>query len=193
MLEFKYMPKWVQWFGVGYHDFSALDTLKMVHCTALRIMPYYLSFSLKKLVIISCKELISLPKVLPSLANLILMCDINKLFSWNLYLPSLKSLEIRFSDNIKFIELNKYNLSSLEELVIKGCKNMSYCSGFGGLSVLKKLHLDGCHSLLLHEDIPPSLKVLKVTNCPGLCNWELSQRIAFEHKVHSKNIFQLLQ
>ncbi|XP_078167788.1 putative disease resistance RPP13-like protein 1 [Carex rostrata] len=186
-LEFKYMPKWVQWFGVECHDFSSLNTLKLVHCTALRFMPEYLSFSLRKLVLSSCKEIIYLPTMLPSLANLILMGDINKLLLSNLGLPSLRFLEIGFSENIKSIELDNNKLQSLETLVIKCCKNVSYFSGVAGLFALRELQLDGCLSLYLcAEPIPPSLQVLKVTNCPGLWLWERVQWTTFGHQLQRR-------
>ncbi|KAJ1699942.1 hypothetical protein LUZ63_008454 [Rhynchospora breviuscula] len=173
-LEFKYMPRWVQWFGVRDGDFCSLKTLRIVSCNTLRLMPEHLSCSLEKLVLNQCGELASLPTTLTSLTSLILMGDINKSLLTNITLPSLKSLQLGFSQNMQYVMLGSMPL--LEVLIIKGCKNLKSLFGLTGLVFLKELQLDECLSLLLplDERVQP-LTILKVTNCPKLSYWEQSQ------------------
>ncbi|KAJ3696552.1 hypothetical protein LUZ61_000257 [Rhynchospora tenuis] len=174
-LEFKYMPKWMRWFGVRDGNFCSLKTLKIVSCNVLRFLPEHLSYSLEKLVLIHCSKLASFPTNLTSLTSLILLGDIDKNVLTNVtYFPSLKSLQIGFSQNIQYVMVGYIPL--LEVLVIKGCKNLKYLFGLTGLVFLKELELDGCPSLMLplDERIPP-LTILKITNCPRLCYWERKQ------------------
>ncbi|KAJ3696551.1 hypothetical protein LUZ61_000256 [Rhynchospora tenuis] len=173
-LEFKYMPTWVQWFGVRDGDFCSLKTLKIVSCNALRFMPEHLSCSLEKLVLNQCGELASLPTTLTSLKSLTLMGDINKSLLTNITLPSLKSLQIGYSQNMQYVMLGSMPL--LEVVIIKGCKNLKSLFGLTGLAFLKELELDECPSLLLPLDecVQP-LTILKVANCPKLSYWEQSQ------------------
>ncbi|KAJ4765071.1 NB-ARC domain-containing disease resistance protein [Rhynchospora pubera] len=173
-LEFKYMPKWVRWFGVRFGDFCSLETLKIVECKALHFMSKHLSYSLKKMVLNNCSKLASVPLTLTSLTSLILMGDINKSLLTNTSFSSLKSLEIGFAQNMQYVMLGSMPL--LEVLVIKGCKNLKSLIGLPGLAFLKELELDECPSLMLALDdrIPPHT-ILKVINCPKLCFWKLYQ------------------
>lgn len=182
-LEFKYMPKWVKWFGVRNGDFCSLRTLKIVSCNALISLPEYLSFSLEKLVLVHCNELVTVPMTLTSLTSLILLGDVSKSLLRDITLPSLKSLQIGFSQNMQYVMLGLMPL--LEVLVVKGCKNLKSLFGLTGLLFLRELELDECRSLVLplDERTPPHLEILKVTNCPGLCYWEKNQMKKFGDEV----------
>ncbi|KAJ3674616.1 hypothetical protein LUZ60_005232 [Juncus effusus] len=189
-LEFRYMPRWVQWLGFKNDEFSSLSTLKMIRCNALKYLPPKLSVSLTKLVINHCKELAELP-FLPSLTSLILMGQINKLLFLNMRLPSLESLEVGFSRNLSVIPLYYNSLQSLKVLIIKRCINLENVVGLSNLRNLTELELDGCHSLMLSHGfrkdvgLPPFLQELRISNCRNLHNCTKSN---FEDKP--KKVFE---
>ncbi|KAJ3674687.1 hypothetical protein LUZ60_005303 [Juncus effusus] len=170
-LEFKYMPRWVQWWGIENGEFCSLNILKIVRCNALKFMPPSISMSLTKLVVNHCKELMKLP-TLPSLTSLILMGQLNKHLFANLYFPSLKFLEIGFSHNIRAIVLLSLYLTSLTVLVIKSCKNLEFLIGLDTFTSLNELDLDGCPCLTHSNNstLPPFLQFLRIRNCPQLAD-----------------------
>jgi Leucine rich repeat/NB-ARC domain len=183
-LEFMYMPKWLEWSGVVNGEFCSLQTVRISDCRELRCLPQPFSISLTKMVIKNCKELKSLP-FLPSLGTLILTGDLSEDLLFNLQLPSVKFLKIMSSKNLKYFSLNYESLTSLEVLVIKGCKNLQMVVGISNISSLRQMSVVRCPvlGLPLSEGIPSMLQVLTIVNCPALQEWEKEQTSTFFGQV----------
>ncbi|RLM73365.1 hypothetical protein C2845_PM15G06090 [Panicum miliaceum] len=123
-LEFEWMPRWLQWSGVGDGAFTCLRTVCIQHASELRSLPCALSSSLAELKLRGCKRLVRVP-----------------------YLPSLFKLDLRQCNGL--IELPAFSL--LQKLDIGQCTSLVRLPD---LPLLKVLILRDCPNLTTAAHFP---------------------------------------
>ncbi|KAJ1294711.1 hypothetical protein BS78_01G166600 [Paspalum vaginatum] len=119
LLEFRDMPKWVEWHDIAESDFPSLRELKIQDSNELRVLPQKLPVHLKKLVITNCEKLVRLP-VVPCLTSLVLKGNIHEETLSCLDFPLLRTLKVCFLKKAKLIRLE--NMPLVEGLPIIGCR-----------------------------------------------------------------------
>ncbi|KAJ3674333.1 hypothetical protein LUZ60_004949 [Juncus effusus] len=177
-LEFRDMLNWSEWTAVSESAFSSLETLKLVDCPELRVLPERLSSSLIDLVIEieNCGLLKTLPSF-PTLTRLSLCREASEDMLSCLDQPTLTSLTISKSRNIRSLHLNKTKIPLLKDLIVKECINLRSIAGISSLGLLETFKISACPNLQisLYEKIPRTLTHLGISNCPKLLNWKKIQ------------------
>ncbi|GLJ35370.1 hypothetical protein SUGI_0711380 [Cryptomeria japonica] len=166
--------------GEGFGELSSLTKLGLMSCWALEELPceFQKLLLLQSLNLWSCSSLVRLPEGLENLPSLkyINVNGCKKLIS----LPngicklSLSENTISFSgiSNLKEIPEEICKFTTLTSLSLSFCKSLKVLPiGFGQLSCLEKLYLDGCESLQeLCDDFHclAGLKILSMSGCKSL-------------------------
>ncbi|XP_052484272.1 putative disease resistance protein RGA3 [Gossypium raimondii] len=200
-------------------EFSSLRILDISNCRELKIVPIRGRCpSLKKILISSCPKLskigdgLSTSTSLEDLklndcANLSSIPDLEELSSLRIFdisdcheletisirgrCPSLKKLHISSCPKLSKIGDWLSTSTSLEELKLGGCANLTSIPDLVGFSSLRILDISECHKL---ETIPikgrcPSLRKLHISSCPKLSeigDW-LSTSTSLEVFPHVQN------
>ncbi|CAL5032501.1 unnamed protein product [Urochloa decumbens] len=182
-LEFEWMPRWLQWSGVGDGAFTSLHTFSIHHASELRSLPCALSSSLAELKLRDCTGLVRIP-YLPSLLKMDLR-QCNGLTELPAF-PLLHKLDIGQCSSLARLP----SLPLLKVLILRDCPNLTAAAHFpsltsihvkGGFRDELLYHLMNCHPsleniLIVSESIVhlsvepqnlPSLASLRLS-CPNL-------------------------
>uniref|UniRef100_A0A803P927 Uncharacterized protein n=1 Tax=Cannabis sativa TaxID=3483 RepID=A0A803P927_CANSA len=147
-LRLQSMPKLNEWSIKESNSFHCLEELELEDCPELKVSLSTNLPALKKLVICECDQLQLLSKEIQSLETIkIDECKSQKSF------------------------LEGGLPSSLKEIVISGCENLTTLDeeAFKGLTSLNKLYISFCINLeCLPTKLPASLSILRINNCPKL-------------------------
>ncbi|KAJ1270633.1 hypothetical protein BS78_06G067600 [Paspalum vaginatum] len=156
-LEFDWMPRWLQWSGVGDGAFTCLHTLSIQHASELRSLPCELSSSLAQLKLRYCKGLVRIP-YLPSLIKLDLR-QCNCLTEFPAF-PMLERLDIGQCTSLVRLP----DLPLLKVLILRDCPNLTTAVHFPSLCII---HVKGAFrdELLYHlMNCNPSLENILIVS-----------------------------
>lgn len=132
-LEFEWMPRWLQWSGVGDGAFTCLHAVCIQHAAELKSLPCALSSSLAELKLRDCKSLVSVPH-LPSLFKLDLR-QCNGLTELPAF-PLLQNLDIGHCTSLVRLP----DLPLLKVLILRDCPYLTTTAHFPSLT---SIHVKG--------------------------------------------------
>jgi len=101
--------------------------------------------------------------------------------------PTVQTLEVCSSKSLKSLPLSP-NLSSLQQLIIQNCRELTSVVGIQNLNSLKELVIKDCPALQLspNEYLPCSLQSLNVSDCKSLRSLPL-----LHHKMSAFDMLKL--